>query len=97
VRASSERTGGIATDPITSRESPAQDARTSFRHPQASAVNAKPASSKHSSSSTGVIVVAILALVPLITLGLIGSDLGKRPSAARRARAHRIEPNASND
>jgi hypothetical protein len=33
-RASSERTGGIATDPITSREAPAQDARTSFRHPQ---------------------------------------------------------------
>jgi transposase len=33
LRASSERTGGIATDPITSRERPAQDARTSFRHP----------------------------------------------------------------
>jgi hypothetical protein len=33
--ASSERTGGIATDPITSRETPAQHARTSFRHPEA--------------------------------------------------------------
>jgi hypothetical protein len=34
-RASSEQTGGRATDPTTSRETPAQDARTSFRHPQA--------------------------------------------------------------
>ena len=32
-RASLERTGGITTDPITSRETPAQDTRTSFRHP----------------------------------------------------------------
>jgi hypothetical protein len=28
------RSEGIATNPITSRETPAQDARTSFRHPQ---------------------------------------------------------------
>jgi hypothetical protein len=28
------RTAGTATDPITARETPAQHARTSFRHPQ---------------------------------------------------------------
>jgi hypothetical protein len=35
--ASSGQTAGIATDPIRSREAPAQHARTSFRHPQGGA------------------------------------------------------------
>jgi hypothetical protein len=36
VPANSGRTGGIVSDPVTSPETLAHDARTSFRHPQAS-------------------------------------------------------------
>ena len=69
--------------------------RTKLR---AGALNAKPVSSKHS-SSTVTKLLAILALLSLIALAfaLIGTGFGKRPRPTRRGGAHRIEPIVRHD